>query len=209
MARSQDLSEFSAANLVSEDDITELETLITTADDERPIQKFLEEHGYLLTALLGGNERYCLSQKRLGGEYVPDFIIGDVDSLGIRWVLIELETPRSGIYLKGGLLLDEKARKGMSQIMDWRNWLSSNIAYARQRRSENGLGLFDIREKSDALVLVGRRSQMPNTSDAQRHEYRQSNNIQIHSYDWLLEILRGAIGHRGPPASNPYLIPRI
>ena len=48
---------------------------------------------------------------------------------------------------------------------------------------------------------------MPRTKDAQRHEYRKSN-IQIHSYDWLLETLRGAIRHEGPPASNPHLIPR-
>ena len=93
-------------------------------------------------------------------------------------------------------------------MFDWRNWLSGNIAYARERRSSNGLGLFDIRERADALVLVGRRSQMPETKDAQRHEYRQSNNILIHSYDWLLERLRGSIRHGGPPASNPYLIPR-
>lgn len=207
-AKSQDLSEFTTENVVSEDDIAELEAVLTAAEDERPIQKFLEENGHLLTALLGGNERYCLPQKRLGGEYVPDFIIGDVDSLGVRWVLIELETSRSGMYLRNGLELDEKARKGNSQVIGWRNWLASNISYARQRRSENGLGLFDIREKADGVVLVGRRLQMPETNDAQRHESRQSNNIQIHSYDWLLETLRGAIRHQGPPASNSHLIPR-
>jgi len=182
--------------------------IITNAEDERPIQKFLENNRHLLTSLLGGIRRYCIPQKRLGSQYVSDFIIGDVNSLGVRWVLIELETPKSGIYQKGGLLLDEKARKGVSQIIDWRNWLSSNIAYARQRRSESGLGLFDIREKSDAIVIVGRRSRMPDTTDAQRLEYRQSNNIAIHSYDWPVESLRGALRHVGPPASNPYLILR-
>lgn len=208
MAKSHELSEFNIKNVVSEDDIAELEAVITAAKDERPIQKFIEDNGHLITSLLGGRERYCLPQKRLGGEYIPDFIIGDVDSLGVRWVLIELETPRSGIYLKNGLELDEKARKGVKQVIEWRNWLSRNISYARQRRSDNGLGLFDIREKAEAVVLVGRRALMPKTKDAQRHEYRQSNNIQIHTYDWLLEKLRGAIHHLGPPASNPHLIPK-
>lgn len=208
MAKCQDLSEFKTENIVSENDIAELEAVITTAKDESPIQKFLEENGHLLTTLLGGKERYCMPRKRLGGEYIPDFIIGDVDSLGFRWILIELETPRSGIYLTNGLQFDEKARKGISQVIDWRNWLSNNISYARQRRSEDGLGLFDIREKSDAVVMVGRRSKMPETKNAQRQEYRQSNNIHIHSYDWLLETLRGAIRHRGSPTSNPYLISR-
>lgn len=52
-AKSQDLSEFATVNVVSEDDITQLEVVITTAKDERPIQKFLEENEHLLTALLG------------------------------------------------------------------------------------------------------------------------------------------------------------
>jgi hypothetical protein len=208
MAKGQDLSEFIAVDPISEDDIAELESVIASAEDEMPIQKFLGDNGHLITALLGGPLRYCLPQKRLGGEYVPDFIIGGVDSLGVRWVLIELETPRSGIYLKDGLQLDEKARKGVSQILSWRNWLSSNIAYARGRRSDDGLGLFDIREKTEAVVLVGRRSRMPETKDAQRHEYRQSSNIRIHSYDWLLETLRGAVRYQGPSATNPYLIHR-
>ncbi|HEX3551916.1 MAG TPA: Shedu anti-phage system protein SduA domain-containing protein [Thermoanaerobaculia bacterium] len=207
-AKSQDLSEFTTEDGISEVDIEELESVIATAEDERPIQKFLEENGHLLTTLLGGSERYCLPQKRLGGEYVPDFIIGSADSLGFRWVLIELETPRSGIYVKDGLVLDQRTRKGVSQVIEWRSWLLDNLSYARRRRQENGLGLFDIRENSDAVVLVGRRSKMPKTKDAQRNEYRQVNKIQIHSYDWLLETLRGAIRHQGPPASNPYLIPR-
>jgi hypothetical protein len=206
VARRNDLSDFAVENTVSEDDVIELENIIISANDERPIQKFLEKNPHLLTVLLGGIERYCIPQKRLGSEYVPDFIIGEIDSLGVRWVLIEIETPKSGIYLDDGCLLDEKARKGVSQIIDWRNWLSSNIAYARQRRSENGLGLFDIREKSDGVVIVGRRSQMPDTTDAQRTEYRQSNNIAIHTYDWLLDSLRGILRHQGPPASNPHLI---
>jgi len=206
LARRNDLSEFAVENTVSEDDIIELENIIISANDERPIQKFLEKNPHLLTMLLGGIERYCIPQKRLGSQYVPDFIIGEIDSLGVRWVLIEIETPKSGIYLGDGFLFDEKTRKGVSQIIDWRNWLSSNIAYARQRRSENGLGLFDIREKSDGVVIVGRRSQMSDTTDAQRTEYRQSNNIAVHTYDWLLDSLRGILRHQGPPASNPYLI---
>jgi hypothetical protein len=207
MARSQDLSEFIIERVVSEDDIAELETVIANAQDERPIQEFLGKNGHLLTALLGGRERYCIPKKRLGSEFVPDFIIGDVDSFGIRWVLVELETPNSGIYLKDGLELDEKARKGNSQVISWRDWLLNNIAYAHKRRSENGLGLFDIREKADAIVLVGRRSRIPKTTNALRRDYRQSNNIQIHSYDWLIESLRGAICYQGPLVSNPYLIP--
>ena len=145
----------------------------------------------------------------LGKEFVPDFIIGDVGSVGFRWVLIELETPRSGIYLSKGDELDKFARKGKNQIISWRNWIATQIAYARGRKSENGLRLFDIREKSEAIVFVGRRSKLPDSKEAERHELRQSNAIATQTYDWLLEHTRGAIRHGGPPSSNPYLIPNF
>jgi hypothetical protein len=104
-----------------------------------------------------------------------------------------LETPRSGIYLSNGEELDKFARKGRNQIINWRNWIATQIAYARGRKSENGLRLFDIREKSDAIVFVGRRSKIPDSKEAERHELRQSNAIAIQSYDWLLDHIRGSI----------------
>ncbi len=207
-AKHEDLAEFATKDVVSEDDITELESIITRAKDERPIQKFLEDNAHVLTSLLTGNDRYCLPQKRLGSEYIPDFIIGDVDSLGIRWILVELETPRSGIYLKKGLELDKEARKGINQITHWRDWIANNIAYAHQRRSEDGLGLFDIRERTEAIVLVGRKALMPRTKDAVRRTHRQSEDIHIHTYDWLIRTLHGVVQHSGPPALNRQLIPR-
>lgn len=205
-AKRRELSEFIVEDYVRAENINELESVLDSAKDERPIQKFLEAHPFLLTSLLSGTVCFCLPQKRLGGEYIPDFIIGDADSLGIRWILVELETPRSGIYLKKGNKFDSKTQKGVDQVIEWRNWLSDNVSYARRRRSENGLGLFDIREKSKALVLVGRRNRVPKTKEAQRHEFRESNNIEIHTYDWLLESLRGILHHHGPTAMNPYLI---
>lgn len=206
MAKRSDLSEFATSRAITASDIVSLEAVIDKAQDERPIQKHLQQNPHLLTALLRGTERYCLPQKRLGSDYVPDFIVGDIDSLGIHWLLVELETPRSGIYVKSGVQLDAVTRKGVQQVVDWRDWLSANIAYARERRAKNGLGLFDIREKTRALVLVGRRSLMPTSKDSARIEYRQSNGIEIHTYDWLLESLEGAIRFSGLPALNPHLM---
>jgi Domain of unknown function (DUF4263) len=204
-----ELAEFRIDASPTEEDVDDLERVIATAQDEKPIQQYLQEHPELLTTLLGGKERYCMRLPHLGKEYVPDFIIGDVGSVGFRWVLIELETPRSGIYLSKGDELDRFARKGKNQIMNWRNWIATQIAYARGRKSENGLRLFDIREKSEAIVFVGRRSKLPDSKEAERHELRQSNAIATQTYDWLLEHTRGAIRHGGPPSLNPYLIPNF
>ena len=207
-ARSEGLAEFAVCDSANEEDIDELEAVITRATNERPVQKFLEKNRNLLTSLLGGKERFCIPQKRLGSEYIPDFVIGDVNSLGVRWVLVELETPRCGIYLTDGRTLDKSTRKGVDQIIDWRHWLSQNIAYAHKPVMKEGLGLLDITNQSEALVIVGRRAKIPKTKDAKRRALWHENTIQVHSYDWLLERLRGAISHVGPPASNPHLISR-
>ena len=208
-ARSDDLEEFAVWRPVTEEAIQALEDVIDSAKDERPVQKFLESNPHLLTALLGGKERFCIPQKRLGAEFIPDFVLGDVDSMGVRWILVELETPRSRIYLKGGKQLDEFARKGKDQIIDWRGWLTSNIDYAQRPRGKEGLGLPDISNYSEGLVLVGRSALMPRTTDAARKELRYSSNIRVHSYDRLLKLLRGAINFDGPPSNNPFLLARM
>jgi hypothetical protein len=208
MAKQQDLTNFAVETGASEDEVAQLESVIDGAGDERPIQEFLERRRHLLTALLTGHKRYCLAQKRLGSEFVPDFIIGDIDSLGIHWFLIELETPRSGVYLKDGQQLDQKARKGVDQIIAWRDWLTENLEYVRRRRSEHGLGLFDITSHAPAIVIVGTRSLIPETSHVWRREYRENFNIQIHTYDWLIEALRGAIGFQGLPGANRFVLER-
>ena len=107
VSRSDDLAVFGVTEIATFELVDELQTAIMTAADERPIQQFLQNHACLLTALLGGKDRYCIPQKRLGAEYVPDFIIGDVDSLGIRWVLGGIVKSRVlASSLSGGVLQD-------------------------------------------------------------------------------------------------------
>jgi hypothetical protein len=142
----------------------------------------------------------------LGSEFITDFVIGDVDSLGIRWVLVELETPASSVTLQGSHELEQHARKGVSQIKEWREWLQHNLDYASRSRQRNGLGLLDMRAGSEGLVLVGRSARLHDNSGAVRHSYREQNNIRIHTYDWLIGRLRGLLIFSGPPAGNPHLI---
>ena len=64
--------------------------------------------------------------------YIPDFLIGDYDLLGLRWVLVELETPNSSVTLKSSNELEPRARKGVSQLKEWREWLQDNLWYGAQ-----------------------------------------------------------------------------
>lgn len=186
-------------------DLLSLEQVIETARDERPVQKFLQENPALLTLLVRGTDCFVIPQKRLGAEYVPDFVVAFVDSAGIHWHLVELESPRARMFTKDGKSFGKECRKGINQLADWKQWLDDNVAYARKPQGENGLGLFDIRNDAPGIVLVGRRSTLTNKNEALRNQ-QQAANVMVHTYDWLIESLRGSLDFSGPAGANPFAI---
>jgi hypothetical protein len=207
IAKQHELAEYEVEAPLTSDDVEQLRQVIEAAEDEKPIQQFLESRRQILTALLAGSFRYCLARPRLADKYVPDFLISDVNSLGVSWVLVELETPRSSVTLNDGSQLDKYGRKGVSQVEQWREWLMHHLAQARRSRHEaDGLGLFDVRPETEALVLVGRRHLMYETDEAVRARLREKDHIQVHTYDWLLDQLTGVLKFCGPPSGNPYLL---
>jgi hypothetical protein len=182
--------------------VEELKRVIESAADERPIQAFIEAHPEALAALLGGSDRFVLPRPSLGGKYVPDFLASDTDSLGIRWIFVELETPQSHVTLTTRNDLDAAARKGVTQIKEWREWLQNNLDMARRPVSKDGLSLIDIRPRGEGLVLVGRRALLNENSDMVRNPYREENSIRIHTYDWFVERLFGIVAYVGPPRTS-------
>ena len=110
-----ELRRFRVATPLRQEDIDQLRNVIDLATDEKPIQSFLETRPQILAALLGGRSRFVVPRPELagvGGKRVPDFLLADVDSAGVHWLLVELETPVSSITLKNDNLLEEHARKG-------------------------------------------------------------------------------------------------
>lgn len=207
IAKQHALAEYAVDASLTADDVEQFRHVIEAAEDEKPIQQFLESRRQILAALLGGSFRYCLPRPRLTDKYVPDFLISDVNSMGVNWVLVELETPQSSVTLADGSQLDKYARKGVSQVEQWREWILHHLAQARRsRRDGDGLGLFDIRPESDGLVLVGRRALRYENEEAVRTRLRERDRIQVHTYDWLLDQLAGILKFNGPPARNPYLL---
>lgn len=206
LAKQRELTQFEIRQSLTADDVEKLQEVIDSADDETRIQAFLEARPQIIAALLTGNIRFVIPRPQLGGKHVPDFLIADVDSLGIRWLLVELETPTSTVTQKSANVLEKRARKGVSQITEWREWIQKNYDLARRSRREGGLGLFDIRPQSEGLVLIGRRAYLFENSEFVRHPIREDSNIRVHTYDWLLERLDGVLRFRGPSALNPHLI---
>jgi hypothetical protein len=168
-------------------DSAALREVIEGAEDERPIQKFLEERPHLLANafMSGGHGRYVRPQVRLGSEWVPDFVMADGSSMGHIWQLVELESPRAPIYLKSGQWA-EKTRQALHQIETWRQWLSENIDYAR-KLPPHGPGLVDIEARASALILIGRRKDLRDDQQWKRRSLLYDLKINIATYDRLLE----------------------
>jgi hypothetical protein len=172
--------------------VRDFETCLADAETEAPIQDFLEAHPGLLVQHLLGSARFVLPRKRLGAEFIPDFVVGGHLSDGYQWQLIELESPCLPFFTKKG---DPTAAlsHAIRQITDWRAWLQRNQNYAARARAESGLGLADIRSDVPGLILMGRRTLLAEATNERRRQMAADLNVAIHTYDYLLEGARAAV----------------
>lgn len=147
----------------------------------------------LIQHLGGGHGRWVIPRQRLGSEHVTDFLIAHRHSFGFEWQAVELESPLRPMFNKNGDP-SQYLNHAIRQMTDWRAWLKTNQSYAARPRSEGGLGLTDIDANTRGLILIGRREHMPPGPAARRRQMVQDLNIDIHSYDYLLDSMRGRLG---------------
>lgn len=203
-AKAAALEEYAVPEPLQAEDVEAFRNVLETAGNERPLQKLFEQRPRILASLLRGPHRYCRPQVRFGDKYVADFLLAEVDSNGVRWILVELETPDSDVTLARSNQFDEHARKGISQIEEWREWLQDNLDQARRARADNGIGLPDIRPQAAGLVVVGRRDRLRKHASKLRKQEEEKSRIEVCTYDRLIERLEGTLGFSGPWAGNPY-----
>ncbi|MET9020703.1 Shedu anti-phage system protein SduA domain-containing protein [Actinopolymorpha sp. NPDC004070] len=188
-ARLPELAEFRVDETPNPASLAALEEAVHSAVDEKPIQKVLEDHPELLAHLILGNHAsFVIPQKKLGAEHVPDFLVAGVTSAGFKWLLVELESPTAPLTVKDGQG-EKRLRKGIHQITTWRDWLTENLNYAKKPKKEQGLGLPGIRANSDGLVIISREDGTPRGNFV-RNLARESDRIEIRTYDWLIRAAR-------------------
>jgi len=164
-----------------------LRRAVENAKNEHEIQSFLNvNRSSLIQHLGGGHGRWVIPKKKLGAEYETDFVIGQKSSAGYEWMAVELESPRAHVFTKGGDFT-AAANHAIRQITDWRVWLRSNMSYAEKPRSDNGLGLLNIDSELPGLILMGRRDD-GRDRPAKRRYLKSRLGIEIHSYDWLIDL---------------------
>src|SRR6185503_6835504 len=155
----------------------ELQHIIETAQDERPVQKYCEQNPVLLLPFLGGVDHgWVFGRPKLGAEFVPDSMLSFLDSGGYHWHLIELENPRFAALTRQAEQ-NAKLTHAVQQILDWRIWLRRNVQYAQAQ-----LGYRDLDAEFDSSIVMGRRQEMTRN---QRDRYRElsRDRITIMTYD--------------------------
>ncbi len=173
-------------------EVDEFRGVVEAAPTEAPIQQYLQEHPHLLTGvLLGGHGRWLRPQVQFGNRYVADFLVAEADSIGIRWTLIELESPRVRPFTKGGEWRKE-ARHAQHQIHSWRHYIAENPDAARKDVDDEGLGLVDIQSGVPGLILISRRSIVGNDHAWMRRDLSLDSGIEMHTYDCLLDRIEAA-----------------
>jgi len=157
---------------------------LEAASDERPLQRFFEQRPYALAlGVLGGpHQCWVFPKPNLGAEYIPDFLICNWLSNGPSWHVIELENPTFKPTTKRGSI-SHRCHKGIEQVADYRGWLRENIAYATLQQKYIG-----ISGNCSGWVIIGRRNYNRGELEQRRlADFSWQNNIQIASYDRLLE----------------------
>lgn len=114
---------------ITSEESDSLQALLDTNPDEESMHRFFEDNPkFLVQVMTGGHGRYQLSKKRLGAEYVPDFLIAEGSSIGIEWYAVELESPSSKEHRSDGNPA-QALNIAIAQIRDWRQWLMNNLDY--------------------------------------------------------------------------------
>lgn len=186
----REIERFAVGRSASLEAINALEAALRTAVDEKPLQHVIEIYPELLGVLVDRSDgAWVIPQKSLGGEYRPDFLVAGIDSAGLRWTLVEIESPTAKLKINTGEF-GKEIRHGMQQIRDWRAWLESNVNVARRPRSEKGLGLPGISTHSPGLVIGSRGGGPSAEVDWTRQASERTEDIAIHTYDWLLRVNR-------------------
>jgi len=76
--------------------VADLERCLKDAKDERPLQSCLAATPALLKPLVPMvADVWCFDRPSFGGELIPDFLLANRLSTGIRWTYVELESPNA------------------------------------------------------------------------------------------------------------------
>jgi hypothetical protein len=150
--------------------------LIESSPKEELVQKFIENHSYLLLQARNKRRHTALvSKPKLADEFIPDFIM--FGGCNDYWItLVEIEKPSDLIFTKNGDY-SSAFSKALRQIADWKAWLYNN--------SELFSKYFSHPWTIEYEIVIGRRI---NLKDSLHKLKTFENSITISTFDSLIPL---------------------
>jgi hypothetical protein len=164
--------------------IANFRDVLWSTRDERPLQRFFEQNPVaLLFGLVRPHTAWVIPHPSLprpqGGGGVPDFIVCEWSSIGPKWILVELESPKKSPVTKTGV--SAICNHAVEQINDYRRYLRDNALFLRDN------GWPEIHGECDGVVVIGRRTDARRAELSPKLAAFKKQAIEIVSYDRLLE----------------------
>lgn len=159
---------------------SQFETLLSNAEREEDLQIFLKENPMLLhpTAEI-------IPKKKLGEDFITDFVIVSPSDQGPTYTLVEIEKSSHPILIKD-CALSAKTIHAIKQTRDWDVWLEQHKAYLQ--------GNLPGFETPKFLVIIGRSNEFGEKEKAYLRSYnRDWKNTELLSYDDILVRFNGVI----------------
>jgi hypothetical protein len=200
----EDIGEISLRHL--RDDFKDLLAKDGTEED---IQQFLSEHPRILARGFIDMAGFIVPKFKFGAEYISDFLIADWRQTWCT-ALVELEPKEAKAFNKNGTPA-KRLSQAMKQLAEWNQWIENHNQYFQERlephieklishlksahsRYADFTGfLRQLRNRGSTanVVIIGRRGEdFPKEQERRGALSRfTGNNIEILSYDWLLDLL--------------------
>ena len=169
--------------------IPQFQGALAKAKDERPLQTFFEDFPQaLLTGLVNPHDGWVVPKPRIPlsngmGPLEPDFIVCEWSSVGPDWFIVELESPTKSPLKQDGDT-SRLCNHAINQIMSYRSALEEHGHFIRQN------GWPKLHGKFNGVVVMGRRDDPLRAKFPDRLRQYQHSDIQVMSYDRVLEKCR-------------------
>jgi hypothetical protein len=173
----------------------EFEQLLQGEVKEEELQAFLKTHPFVLHPAAK-----VIPKKKLGEDFVTDFVLVAPNAQGPTYILVELERATHPVLNQDNALA-QPANHAVKQTRDWDIWLEEHKAYLQAK-----LPGF---ETPTYLIVIGRGHSLNDSQKRYLRSYnREWKNTELLTYDDVLVRYRSmverlkALDHREPDGVN-------
>jgi len=109
-----------------------LAQLLDSTANEEALQKFLEQHRFILARASGWGPGFLMVPKfKFGDEFVSDFVLGSWPQIW-EFTLVELEPKDVTAFNRDGTP-SRRLSQALKQLAEWNDWITHNRAYFTKR----------------------------------------------------------------------------